>query len=208
MSQISEKEQASRYLVEFLSKYSLLIELQLKGIQSVMSGTVDGIMDAINDINRIGDEQKSKASAVLVRREDEGSRPKQVGEDKYFQNRVIDNTEVDSELSLEKHTGELDQFNEELQQLLFKVMGSLSNDDVIAQRIEHVGTGVANLKDGLNQIFGNFETYFTKNNVTKLTENLGCNLYKCYTTEEEKDLFKKTMRDEEVERVLKILKAG
>ncbi len=74
-------------------------------------------------------------------------------------------------------------------EMLFSMMGALSADDVITQRLRHVSASIQALKVGLSYVLVDFETRFSTKEVTRLKKDLLRVTYTHYSTNEERKLF-------------------
>ena len=88
-----------------------------------------------------------------------------------------------------KHMEALGTLDDDLQEMLMTMMGMLSRDDVIAQRIEHVAQGLQAMQMGLAYILVDFETRCREADVDKLAADMKQFTLRSYTMEEERKLF-------------------
>ena len=94
-----------------------------------------------------------------------------------------------------KHMEALTTLDDEVKNMLMNMMGALSNDDVIGQRLEHIVQGVHALKAGLSYLLVDFSTRFNPGGVATFRNDLLDTTWKQYTMEEERDLFRKHFGD-------------
>jgi hypothetical protein len=87
-----------------------------------------------------------------------------------------------------KHMEALETLDDELQTLLLSMMGMLSRDDVIKQRIEHVAEALQALQMSLGYMLVDFETRCRPEGIERFVRDLKAYLMRSYTTEEEKAL--------------------
>ncbi len=77
----------------------------------------------------------------------------------------------------------------EAREMLFTMMGALSADDVITQRLRHVSASIQALKVGLSYVLVDFDARFSTREVTRLKKDLLRVTYTHYSTNEERKLF-------------------
>ena len=80
--------------------------------------------------------------------------------------------------------------------LLLQMMGQLSRDDVVAQRIEHVQLSLDALQTTLAHVLTDFETRCRGGEVDRLVAELKSFTLRSYTTEDEKELFYQVFPEE------------
>jgi hypothetical protein len=205
MGQIEEKQLASKLLVDFLTSYTSLIEQQLNGIRERMTATVESIMDGISRINTTADEKRKMADAILVKRSQSISTGKTFqGDDADFRNasaaelgwtadKAASSLEARSTAAKERfttHMNSLQSVDDEVRDILFAMMGALSADDVVGQRLEHVRLAITGLRSELGAVIVDFPSQFNVRGVKTLEKVLLTNMYRQYTMEEEKDVFR------------------
>ncbi len=87
-----------------------------------------------------------------------------------------------------KHMEALSTLDESLKQELFLVMGALSNDDVIGQRLEHVCKGIHALNVAISHVLEDFPERCVEDELGVIQNDLLAYIFKIYTSEEEKRL--------------------
>ena len=87
-----------------------------------------------------------------------------------------------------KHMEALSTLDGELQDFMMVIMGALSNEDVIAQRLEHVSRALKALKLGLSYVLVDIDNRFTFEGIQKLKRDLLSYTHRQYTTEDERIL--------------------
>lgn len=203
---------APRALVSFIRSYTDLLEKQLEEIRSTMRETVDGVMFGIQDISQRTTEKKKEATTVLVTTYTNPSEDakKSMDEVQDEVSRIVEEAQVpktavaptsaggDEELRsklrrnagfFSKHMEALSTLDDDLQSALMTMMGLLSRDDVISQRIEHVVQGLQAMQTSLSYILVDFESRCRQADVDKLANDLKQFTLRTYTMEEEKKLF-------------------
>lgn len=155
---ISKEDQlaASKDLVAFINKYTILLEQQLENIRQTTSSTVGAVMSNIEALNKVAETNKSASTS--------GSTKFQIPLPEKFDGQMND--------------------------ILMAMMGALSADDVIAQRLAHVVSGIQTFNVGLAYVLVDFENRFNSASVNKLKDDILKTTYKFYSTEEERDIYK------------------
>jgi len=193
--------QAAKILVDFIRDFTFLSEKQLLAIRSLMEETVQDIMVSVNSMSCKADEKKSQATEVLVR-DDETS------EFRYSSTKIKEEADqltksdslakrrefLENQLRrsggvFSKHMEALHSLDGEVQDILFRVMGAVSMDDVMGQRLTHVVSSLDLLKDGISEVIKNYDAYLRVKEIKLLRNRILTEVYRSYTTEEEKEIF-------------------
>lgn len=202
---------ASRALISFVRSFTDLQEKHLRGIHQTMRETVEGVMQGIQQISDQTSQNKKKANEVLVSTytnpdedaqramhdvQDEVERV--MAEAKLAKPKAPASSSPSDELSLKvrrsagffsKHMEALETLDGSLQELLLTMMGQLSRDDVISQRIEHVLMSLQGLQTSLTYILTDYENRCKDGDVQKFIADLKAYTLRSYTMEEEKKAF-------------------
>jgi len=93
-----------------------------------------------------------------------------------------------------KYMEALSTMDQDIGQIIYKMISALSNDDVIRQRLEHLLLSVHGMQVGLSYVLTDFKTRFTMNEVSLLRKDLLAYTYQLYTSEQEKELFETIFR--------------
>ena len=212
MAQQEIGDQPTEELITFLARYTALLEKQLVAVRKTMVSTVQDVMEGVAAISDATEGKKKAAEATLddtyltpdpetqvlvdsmqetvteifeaVSLEFErGGDPSKLGNSqpdvllqnrlKRFSARFKDNVQA------------LDQLDEQLGHLLLGMIGALSSDDVIAQRIEHVCNGLNALQIGLNYFLLDFVNRCRSHEVATFQSDLTVYTLKQYTMEAE-----------------------
>lgn len=198
-----ESFQAARILVDFIRDFTSLTEQQLMAIRGLMEETVQEVMDSINSISNKTDEKKTQATEVLVRDEetsefrysstlikDEDAELKAAKTEeqrrKFLENRLRRSGGVFS-----KHMEAMFRLDTELQEILFRVMGAVSMDDVMGQRLTHVVASLNLLKEGISDLIKHYNDYLNVKEIKLFRNRILTEVYRNYTTEEERQIFHK-----------------
>lgn len=206
---LEERRIASRELMSFLTQYTQMLELQLASVRQNMDMITDGLMDGIQEINQSQGLNKSKAEAVLVKKsKDSDSGVKDAFTE--VNSAAVENAESNQKIpdaesgapqnvneaggKFKSYMSSLNQLDGKLQHLLLVMMGTLSSDDIVGQRLEHVNSAIGFLNKGLVGLVGGFDDSFNHENIKKLTQDLQTKVYKSYTMEVEKEIFSKVFK--------------
>ncbi len=210
---------ASKKVVEFISKYTELMEQQLQGVRGAMQATVEEVMKNIHEISNKAEKKRDEANAILAKTylepdqetthlvnniqssvdsvfkvlEQKNSK----GLDPFKEVVVSDNADQEKNMmrmggKFSKHMEAMSTMENELKDVLFNMMGALSTDDVVGQRLEHISLAIHALRVGLSYLLINFHERLTVADVDQFMSDLLAYTYKQYTMETEKELFKKT----------------
>jgi len=80
--------------------------------------------------------------------------------------------------------------DDNIKQVLISIMGALSTDDVIDQKLDHVERSLNALQISLAYVLVDFAARFTHEGVEKLKRELIQYVYRQYTMESERDVHK------------------
>jgi hypothetical protein len=204
---------ATRTLITFMKNYTDLLEHHLQDIHATMRETDEGVMEGINQISNATAEKKRKANEVLVNTytnpDDETKKSMDSVQDEV--NRILEAASSgavgaadaptvtaavqDDELRekmrrsaglFSKHMEAMETLDDDLQGVLLNMMGMLSRDDVISQRVHHVIMAMNELQTGLTHMLADVETRCTKGELERFIGDLKSFVFKTYTMEEEK----------------------
>lgn len=203
-----DRELASRELLQFLDKYFAVLEGQISEIRSTMAALAGDTMERLLAMSRSTEENLLRARQLLVKRTDgDGSSPKITGEDRFFKSTVAESvtslpTETEAQttegdrgrsalLGYMQQVGALD---ERLQASMMNMVGLLSTDDVMAQRLQHVELGLAMLKVAMANIMNSFNDKSAISLIKNELNNLSDALFSKYTIEAEKQVHRQYLR--------------
>lgn len=215
-----DKQQASRALIAFVRNFTDVLEKQLDEVRNTMREAVDGVMQGIMEISDKTAKKKAEANEVLVTTyinpdaeamhtmnsvQDEVERVLEAaqrgeavtpaaqpsGESDELRNKLRRSAGLFS-----KHMEALETLDGELSGLLMRMMGLMSRDDVIAQRIEHVQQALQALQTSLSYILVDFDNRCKMADIERFTGELKSYVMKTYTMEEEKQIFREVFGEE------------
>ncbi len=208
---------ATRSLIVFVRNYTDLLEHNLRDIHQVMREAVDGVMAGIQEISNKTAEGKRKANEVLTTTyTNPDAEAKQVIDaaqdavDQVMEQALSgggaktsaqEQEELKAKLRrssgiFSKHMESLEKLDDDLSGLLLSMMGALSRDDVISQRIEHVMMGLNAMQASLTYILTDFETRCKEGEVDRYIRDLKAFTLRTYTTEDEKRQFYQVFPDD------------
>lgn len=209
----SNFEEGSAFLIDFLENFTALMEYQLGHVRETMESTVDNVLAGVQKVSDATAKNKKAAedtlesaylkpdaeTTVLVEglQEmidnlfDEAKDKFEKGEDLnllskaepevLLKNRIKRfNSKFKNEMNGVQH------LDKELQQFLMGVIGALSSEDVIAQRLEHVIMAMKVLQTGLNYVLIDYSSRCNMEELKKVTTDIKNYTFRQYTTEDEK----------------------
>ena len=183
--------EAEREFVLFLQEYSSLLAAHISSIRAVMGETTEKVMDSILKISKATEQKKELAGTVLVKRIEGDIVANSIqGDDATFKNAKVDLSEADFSNKttvdrLKGHMQGLDSLDASMQEVLFKMVGTLSVDDVVGQRLDHVSSGLTSLQNALGQILDKEGHLLGVQDMTELLAEVLVGTRKSYTMPEE-----------------------
>lgn len=207
---------ANQFLINFLGQFTALMERQLAGIRETMISTIDQVMEGVNKISektgttRVAAEQALEKTYFTPDVEtqilvddlqkmvsdlfDDAQRRFQTGED--LNALCSAEPEILLKNRMKRFAGKfssemnnLADLDESVKSLLFGMMGALSSEDVIAQRMDHVIMALKVLQTGLNYLLIDYSSRCNVDILRKVTSDIKSYTFRQYTTEEEKNEF-------------------
>jgi hypothetical protein len=220
---IKEEEKQRQELIAFISKYTGLLELQLDKIRRIMESTVNEVMDGVNEISKTVEAKKVQAEKVLEETYlkpdaetqdlvenvqkmvteifDEASQKLEKGQNVKDVSSKQSEQQIQTSLSnyskkFIDQSKEIESLDSDLQFMLLNIMGALSSEDLIAQRMDHVMSALKGLQVSLGYILIDYDARSKRDRIAFITEDLKDFTFKQFTTEEEKkeflDFFRET----------------
>ncbi len=213
---MSDKEDPSAYLVGFLAQYTQLLEGQLLNIRETMVSTVETVMQGVAGISSATEDRRQHAEKVLeatyVNPDMETEiliQDMQKVVDEIFEEtseRYAKGLDLSQLVSAEpevlvknrinrfagKFQNEMNTLNtidDELKNVIFGIIGALSSEDVIAQKLEHVVMSLKILQTGLNYVLIDFDQRCNLEELEKVTSDIKSYTFRQYTAEDEKKRF-------------------
>lgn len=213
---MSEQEDASDYLVTFLARYTQLLQGQLLNIRETMVSTVETVMQGVAGISTATEDRRQHAEKVLestyVNPDIETEiliQDMQKVVDEIFEEtseRFSKGQDIDHLVSAEpevlvrnrinrfagRFNTEMDSLkavDAQLSDVLFGIIGALSSEDVIAQKLEHVVMSLKILQTGLNYVLIDYDQRCNLEELEKVTKDIKSYTFRQYTAEDEKQRF-------------------
>ncbi|MGE0174050.1 MAG: hypothetical protein AB7T49_14735 [Oligoflexales bacterium] len=214
---ISDEEKQRHDLIRFVSKYSALLETQLVAVRQTMENTVTEIMDSVTKISDTLETKRKEAENLLEATYlapdqatknivdnvqnmvsdifDEASRkfadtgsvtaagltPKQT------EQQIEMNLSMASSLMTKDKT--MEAIDSNMQEIIMNMIGSLSSEDVIAQRMDHVIHSLQGLHISLGYILLDYVHRSRTERVSVIMQDLKDYTLRQYTMEDEKHEF-------------------
>ncbi|SME87707.1 hypothetical protein [Pseudobacteriovorax antillogorgiicola] len=206
----------SSYLIDFLEHFSALMEYQLNHIRGTMEGTVDTVMEGVKNISSITEQKRKAAEDALEQAYFNPDAETQVlvdglqkmiddlfdeVKDKFEKGEDLSAlTTADPEVLLQNRLKRFDSkfmrdmrnvksLDDDLQNFLLGMIGALSSEDVIAQRLDHVIMALKVLQTGLNYVLIDYDNRCNIGELEKVTTDIKNYTFRQYTTEDEKNEF-------------------
>lgn len=197
-------------LLSFLQQYVDLSIGHINQIRDKMDSTVSSVMETVMEMENAKTARKNIAETALVMRENQHlDESGAQGGDSSFKSVDISKLEsvegsdtnsknlkqalginaVYAGQKFKKHMENLGIMDETLQNLLVKMMGTLSKEDVLGQRLDHVAEAFDIFKTSIGEVLEQADE-FTVQKVNAITKKISEKTYKTYTMEEEKECFK------------------
>ena len=190
---------AAKILVDFIRDFNLLTEMQLLAIRHLMRQTVEEIMESVSEMSERADESNRRASEILRLNELDGSFSSSpipemddsnfTGTNEHLKIEYLETRLRRSGGLFSKHMKAMDLLSREMQELIMHVIGSLSIDDVLGQRLTHAITSIRILKDALSEVISNYEMYQNPSEVKILRNKILNAVYGTYSSEDEREVF-------------------
>jgi len=194
---------AAKILVTFLGKYIGLLDKQIEEIRQNISDTTNTLMKNVCELDIIGEDGKKLANAMLIKRDPyQDNSPQFQGDDRFFQNTFSEDLEESQQEKVshfkttenfKNKMQELNSLDEKLKNIIFSLVGFLSNDDVVRQRLSHVSEAMILIQSGLSNVLLEFENKFNNHEIDNFIKTSFQLMYKQYTMEEEKDCFQEAL---------------
>ena len=196
--------QASKILIDFLRDFTSLSEQQLLSTKIMLEGIVSQVMASMMEMSDEASHKKSEASEVLVRDAGSGSfisssanavEKKEAANSQAasdgMRKGILESQLLRRSGVFSKHLEAISMLDANLQKVLSDVIGSVSVDDVIAQRLSHVIQSLRSLQRALAVFLTDFKTECTVARVKLLRNTVLTEVYLSYSSEEEKEVFRK-----------------
>lgn len=183
-----EAFQASKLMLEFITHYVDLAQHQLLSIKEEMDGTCQTLMSQVEQISNLTDTKKQEADTIIVNDKKLLSSAECATQEC---NIVIKNCFQRSGGLYTKSMEAVSSLDESIQSMVLGVIGIISMDDVIRQRMDHVISSINMLHATILEIVPLIQKGLNRNDVKLIRNRLLTKTYKMYTMESEKKLFHK-----------------
>lgn len=178
---------ASKLMLEFITHYIDLTQHQLLKIKEEMDETCHTIMGQVEKISNVADTKKEEAETIIVK--NQKVRNKKEEKSNSEENITLKNSFQRSGGLYTKSMEAVSSLDENLQAIVMGVIGIISMDDVIKQRMQHVIYSVNMLKEVIHEIVPLVQKGLTRGEVSTVRNRLLSRTYRVYTMESEKKLF-------------------
>lgn len=219
---MSDQRDPSAYLISFLSSYTELVEKELQSIREDVVNTVEAVMSGIEGISEKTEQKRREVEQAL---ESTYLRPdveteiliqdmQKIADDVFEKvsaevesggtaeavsssaSEVILRNRINRFSSkLASSQGRLSQVDDDMSNLVFGIIGSLSTEDVIVQRLEHVVLSLQSLQTGLSYILIDYDQRCKMEELSRVIKDIKTFTFRQFTTEEEKRLFRAIFKD-------------
>lgn len=203
---LAQKEifQASKILIDFLRDFTTLSEQQLLSSKKMLEGIVEQVMESMTQMSdrstkKVGDAQQvlvkdTKTGDFVSSRADavenhEAETLKSAVDSDTLRKIVLESKLLRSSGSFSKHLEAISMLDANLQKFLSDVIGAVSLDDVIAQRLTHVIESLQTLQEALSGFLKDYKTECRTERVKLLRNKVLTKVYLSYSSEEEKEVF-------------------
>jgi two-component system chemotaxis response regulator CheY len=220
---MSEKEDTSDYLVSFLARYTLLLEGQLLNIREMMVSTVEFVMQGVAGLSSTTEDRRQDAENALVmahvnpdmeteiliqdvqkvvdeifdETSDRHDKGQAVGDPLSAEPEVLVRNRISRFAGrFATQMNALNAVDDELRNVMLGIVGALSSEDVIAQKLEHVMRSLVILQTGLSYVLIDFDQRCTVDELEKVTTDIKSYTFRQYTTKDEKKRFLAIFADE------------
>ena len=203
-------------MVSFLQKYTEALTLQIKAIQSEVENSVCNVMQGLQGLSLSTEQQKKEADRVLEatyltpdKKTEMMVESIQKSTDDIFEQAQMTVTHsavagspkaftVNDSASdvrrmggmFSKHMESLSTMDDSMKDLVMTMVGSLSNADVIRQRLDHIAEMLHALDLGIGNVIVDLDSRLNLEVVANFKEKLLDFSYSIYSIEQERNLFK------------------
>lgn len=183
-------------LLLFVRNFARLMDQQLIDTRKIMEKTVEQMMSSVSAINDAADVQLKKADEVLVKDKEKqtfiSKRAKEI--DSNFADPAGRVKVLNEHISA--HMATLGNLDDSVRSVLFSIMGALSMDDVIRQRLEHVTASMNAMEAGVGRVLTEFSAGRLADTDAKIINSeMADKMYRSFTMEEEKTVFLSVLGD-------------
>lgn len=205
-------DQATEHLVQFISHFTGLLERQLEVIQRIMQQATENVMQGAVNIHTLASATKANVESLMLKTmiEPDADTSSMIDD---LQNAVTDVFEAASkkiseggdayevETSLATKLAQqlanvdtsllpqesMKEIAQNVQNMIVEMIGTLSAEDVMVQRLDHVVLALKGLETTLNYVLLDYHQRGTPDHLRLLMADLKKYTFKQYTCEEEKE---------------------
>jgi hypothetical protein len=184
--------------MEFLSSYSKLLSAHLIDLHREMETAVLDVMNQVETISKSSESQSLIANQALTSTNGEIKKV-DVREKIRAELSQVDGKKVQDQMSqslvsagnrLKEEMKLLDHVEMNIKDSIFKIMGYMSNDDVVRQRLEHIGQALEAMQSTISELYSQ-GSELTTESVVEANKRLSEKVLKSFTMEDERAQFKK-----------------
>ncbi|MFK7873965.1 MAG: hypothetical protein AB8C84_12500 [Oligoflexales bacterium] len=190
-------------VAELLSRYASVAVKQLAGIQSHMTSLCDEVMVGVKGIHEKHGQKEKLASSLQVKDEGGGfsdqDAAKVIEKEKASEQELqatmnqFSDEAKDAGVQFKMHMNGLHDLSSGLQDALMKMVGAMSMDDVLGQRLEHISDSIVLLRDYVQKMS---ECSDKEKVFEDATLSMRSQVFRSYTTEDEKQVYRQVFPDE------------
>ncbi len=183
---------ASAEMMSFLRDYSKLLDQHIATVRKILLSTVDQAMAGVAAINAAADRKLKMADEVLVKDDSSVFVSRSAKDlDATYKDPAEKVKHVNETLSA--HMSGLSNLDEAVRGFLFAIMGGLSMDDVVRQRMEHLTLSLVAMRDGVQKVIDQYSSGLkvTDEFIDSVQHEMLVRMYRSYTMEDEKKVFSK-----------------
>jgi hypothetical protein len=195
---------ASKHFLDFIRDFTKLTEMQLDAIRAIVGQSITEIMGSVQSINTKAESQKQKADEVLIKGDEANFRSASMKDVLDKEQDAMSATKSDEERKellanrlrraggkFSKEMEAMSTLDDEIKGVLLCVMGSVSNDDVVKQRLDHIIASLQEFNRVVGKVIEGYATEMNLKNVQGICTKLVTQIYKSYSSEEEREIFHK-----------------
>lgn len=198
-----DKLNASRELISFLNKCFQLLELQTGLVKNGLEATVVEVMEEIEKLSSSTQTARADAEEAISNtflNPDEETQ-KFVDNIQSYVDSIVDGNESSDEAQdlfqknvtrfggrFTKHMEAISNLDDKVRDVLVVMMGALSVDDKLSQRLNHLNLCIEAFKVFLAYILIDFENRSSAPKIRSLMEDLEVYTWNVYSTNEEREL--------------------
>lgn len=216
MSTSRDAMSASLLVVRFLEKYTEALSKQIEAVQQQMDTSVTSVMTALQDLSASTEDKKRQAELALEQTylTPDASTSAMVDSiqqsaDDIFEQAmqslstpqttqpapVASASDKGADIRrmgglFSKHMESMSLLDDSVKEIVLSMVGAMSNNDVIKQRLDHSMMSFRALHLGLSNILVDLDARLNVESIREFKENLLNYTFKSFTTEAERNAFK------------------